>query len=338
MRKTAKKITISQFIDKNRAFLLFAALFIVSSIFAPNFLNAYNASTILKGACLNATVAIGFTIMFILGQLDLSVGAVVMLCGMLVIGLQPTLGWAGSFLVSVLAGSVIGLVNGLLVVKAKIHSFIVTLGMMTIVTGLLHLYSDGGSKYVDDFTLADWLDIEVVPLLAPRVIITLLLIFGSSFIFNRTRFGKGFFVVGANRETAWLAGLNPDRYIIIGFIASATMSAIGGTLFAISLSSMTSAAILGTKTLMNVLAAVIIGGTLMSGGKGSIVKSFFAVLMLTTLFNAIGRFGWGFEVQISVNGLILASVVLYEAFAIYKHELLKGQRPELLKELQLQRF
>jgi ABC-type sugar transport system substrate-binding protein len=79
---------------------------------------------------------------------------------------------------------------------------------------------------------------------------------------------------------------------------------------------------------------VIIGGTLMSGGKGSVLKSYFAVLMLTTLFNGIGCFGYGFEVQIFVNGVILALVVLYEAYAIYRHDLLKGQRPNLIKDVE----
>jgi ribose transport system substrate-binding protein len=85
---------------------------------------------------------------------------------------------------------------------------------------------------------------------------------------------------------------------------------------------------------MTVLAAVIIGGTAMTGGRGGVFKSYFAVLMLTTLFNGIGCFGLGFEVQIFVNGLILAVVVLYEAYAIHRHNLLKGQRPDLLAEVE----
>jgi ribose transport system substrate-binding protein len=83
---------------------------------------------------------------------------------------------------------------------------------------------------------------------------------------------------------------------------------------------------------MTVLASVIIGGTLMTGGKGSVLKSYFAVLMLTTLFNGVGCFGLGFEVQIFINGLILAVVVLYEAYVIHRHDMLKGQRPDLLEE------
>ena len=334
MHKKTSRFNIAGFLDSNRALLMLIILFSALAAFAPNFLTTLNIMTILKGASLNAIAAIGFTVIFILGQLDLSIGAVVMLCGMLTIGLQPQLGWAGSFAVSILAGATIGLVNGLLVVKAKINSFIVTLGTMTVVMGLMHLYSKGGSKAIDDFRFADFLEEPVLTFFPPIVIITILLVLAFTFFLNKTPLGRGFFIVGGNPETAWLAGLKRDRYLIAGFIICASTAAIGGSLFAAGLSSMTSAAVLANRTLMTVLSAVIIGGALMSGGKGSVLKSYFAVLMLTTLFNGIGCFGLGFEVQIFINGIILALVVLYEAYVIYRHDLLKGQRPDLIKEAQ----
>jgi len=326
---------VFMFLDNNRALLMLIVLFGGLSAFAPNFFSVHNVTTILKGASLNAIVAIGFTVIFILGQLDLSIGAVVMLCGMLTIGLQPQVGWFGSILLAVLAGASVGLVNGLLVVKARVNSFIVTLGTMTVVTGLMHLYSKGGSKAIDDFRFADWLETPLVPFIPPIVIITLALVLAFTVFLNRTAFGRAFFIIGGNAETAWLAGLKRDSTLIAGFIICGLTAAIGGVLFAASLSSMTSAAVLGNRTLMTVLSAVIIGGALMSGGKGSVLKSYVAVLLLTTLFNGIGCFGLGFEVQIFVNGIILALVVLYEAFVIYRHELVKGQRPDLIKEAKL---
>lgn len=319
-------------LDEHRALLLLVALFALLAAFAPNFLSTRNVTTILKGACLNGIVAIGFTLVLILRQLDLSIGAVVMLCGLLVIGLQPELGWPGSVAVSLAAGGVVGVVNGLLVVKARIDSFIVTLSTMTIVTGVMHLYSGGGSVAIDDFTLADWLERPVVPLLPPMVILTLGLVAGFSLFLNRTVVGRGFFLVGGNPETAWRAGLSRDRTFLAGFVVCSLLAATGGVLFAATLSSMTSAAALGLRTLMTVLAAVIIGGTAMTGGRGSVVKSFLAVLVLTTLFNGIGCFGLGFEVQIFVNGLVLALVVLYEAFAVHRQRILRGRRPDLVEE------
>jgi len=326
--------SLPRLLDNNRALLMLVLLFSGLSVFAPNFFSIHNVTTILKGASLNAIVAIGFTVIFILGQLDLSIGAVVMLCGMLTIGLQPEFGWVGSIMLAVLAGGSVGLVNGLLVVKARINSFIVTLGTMTVVMGLMHLYSKGGSKAIDDFRFADWLETPLLPFFPPIVIITLFMVLAFTLFLNRTPLGRAFFIIGGNAETAWLAGLKRDSYLIAGFIICGLTAAIGGVLFSAGLSSMTSAAVLGNRTLMTVLSAVIIGGALMSGGKGSVLKSYFAVLMLTMLFNGIGCFGLGFEVQIFVNGVILALVVLYEAYVIYKHDLVKGQKPDLIKEAQ----
>jgi ribose transport system substrate-binding protein len=244
------------------------------------------------------------------------------------------LGWAGSISLAVLTGSAIGLINGLLVVKAKINSFIVTLGMMTVVTGLMYLYSGGKSVVITDYELSDWIQTPLFLFFSPSVIITLFFLLAFSVFLNLTPFGKGFFVVGGNPETAWVAGLNRDLYLILGFVICSSMAAVGGVVVSIELSSMPASAVLGNSTLMTVLAAVIIGGTLMSGGKGSVLKSYFAVLMLTALRNGMGCCGLGFEKEIFVNGLILALVVLYEAYVIHKHNLLKGQRPDLLKELE----
>ena len=333
MHRATNTAGLTRLLNEHRALLMLVVLFSYLAAFAPNFLSVHNVTTILKGASLNAVAAIGFTLILILGQLDLSIGAVVMLCGMLTIGLQPQLGWTGSIVLSLMAGGAIGLVNGWLVVKARINSFIVTLGTMIVVTGLMHLYSGGGSKAIDDFRFADWLEEPAIPFLPPMAIITLALVAGFSLFLNWTRYGRNLFMVGGNPQAAWLAGLNRDRYLMAGFFLCGCTAAAGGALFAASLSAMTSATVLGTRTLMTVLAAAIIGGTVLTGGKGSILKSYFAVLMLTTLFNGIGCYGLGFEVQIFVNGLILALVVLYEAYAIHRHNLLKGQRPDLLKEL-----
>lgn len=319
-------------IKKNRAlvFLILAILFF--SLFAPNFFSVYNYRSILKGASLSGITAIGFTIIIILGQLDLSIGAVLMLAGMLCIGLQPALGWGGSFLVAVLCGMLIGMINGILVVKANLNSFIVTLGTQIITFGIMHLYSRGGSLYVDDFSLSDWLDLPVLFILTPMTIVTMLLVLIFSFILTQTSWGRSFFIIGGNPETAWLAGLPKDRFIITGFIICDGLAALGGAVFAMSISSMTSYTILGSKTLMQVISAVIIGGSLMSGGKGSILKSYIAVLLLIVINNGIGCFGLGFEVQIFINGLILAIVVLYESITNFQHEKQRGRKLFLMKD------
>lgn len=317
---------------ENKALVFLLAMLVFFSLTAPNFLSVYNFRSILKGASLSGIASIGFTIIVILGHLDLSIGAVLMLAGMLCIGLQPSLGWTGSFAAAVASGLGIGLINGLIVVKGRLNSFIVTLGTQIITLGLMHLYSGGGSLYVDNFAMADWLDRTLFLVLTPMTILTLLLVLVFNFFLNNTRWGRSFFVIGGSPETAWLAGLPRDRMIITGFVLSSGLAALGGAVFAMSISSMTSYAILGNKTLMQVISAVIIGGSLLNGGDGSIIKSYFGVLLLIVINNGIGCFGLGFEVQIFINGLILALVVLYESASSFHLDRTRGQKSFLIRD------
>lgn len=329
--------SLSYYLDTYRIYLIFGVLFVLASIFAPNFLNTFNMTSILKSASLYTMLAIGLTLVMICGHLDLSIQAVMNLGAVMVIGMYSwsNLGWIPSIIIAIAAGGVIGFLNGLIVTKGKVHSFIVTLGTMTLTTGLIFLYTHGGSISTEgDFVLADWMDYPKIPMFPPRVIITILAVVIFAFLLSKTRFGRNFYMVGGNRETAWLAGINTDMKVISAFVISGMMSALGGALFAISQG--TAVPNMGSKgisPLMVAIASVIIGGTSMAGGKGGVMKSFFAVLSLMILFNALTCFGTGYEVQVLANGLVLAVVVLYEALAIYRQDKIKGIRKELLREI-----
>ncbi len=337
MRKTNGKFNVQDFLDSNRIYLLLIFVFLFMSLAAPNFFTVFNFTNILRGSVLGAIAAIGFTVVMISGQLDLSIATVINLAAVFVIGFQPQVGWPLAILIGVLSGAVVGLINGLLVAKAKINSFIVTLGTMTILQGLTYMYTRGGSLNISDFSFGEWLEKPVIPLLPPRVIIAIILIAIFEIMLIRTRYGKGFFVVGGNRNTAWLAGLKTDNYLISGFIMSGLTAAISGVLFAISISSaVPNMGEKGVSPLMIVIAATIIGGTSMAGGKGSISKSAVAVLLLTMLSNGLNCFGAGYEVQILASGAVLSIVVLYEAYVLYKQDKIKGLRPGLLKNVSSQ--
>lgn len=337
MRKTntnaRARASLSSTIDNYRIFILFFLVFGFMAIFAPNFLNGFNMTSIMKNMAMNACVAIGFTVIMICGQLDLSIGTVITLAGVVGLGLKQYLGYGGSIPVAIITGALIGLINGLLVVKAKINSFIVTLGTMTLLTGIIYQATGGNSISLssdDAFRAADFLQLQLMPLLTPRVIITLLLIAAAEFYMQRTKVGRNFYMVGGNTQTAWLAGINTDAYLIGAFMLSGLTAAIGGVLFAVEGAAATLK--LGDTSLMYVISATIIGGTAMSGGKGGIFRTFVAILMLEFLFNGIILFGLGNEVKIFLSGVILAAVVLYEAYATYRHDLTVGARPELVKE------
>lgn len=320
--------------DRYRIYILFVVVFVFMSLFAPRFFNSYNLMTILRTVSMNATLALGFSVVMICGQMDLSIGRTATFAAVIALSLQKTLGYGLSVPIAVLAGAGIGLLNGVLVAKVKINSFIVTIGTMTILQGATYTITGGNSVSLSGkgvFAISDFLSQPLLPMLPPRVIMTVLFVVFFHLFVSKTQSGRNFYLVGGNRMTAWLAGINTDRVTISAFILSSTMAAVGGILFAMESSAATLN--MGENSLMYVVSATIIGGTAMSGGKGGVLKSVIAILSLEMLYTGTILFGWGNEVKIFISGLILALVVLYEAYAAYKHEKEIGQRAELLKEL-----
>ncbi len=320
--------------NRYRIYVLFTVVFLFMSFFAPRFFNVFNLTTIMKTVAMNATIAVGFSVVMISAQLDLSIGTVATFAGVIGLILKEQFGYGISVPVAVLAGACVGLVNGLLVSRAKINSFIVTIGTMTILQGAIYTITGGNSISLstpDAFAVSDFLAKPIFPLLTPRVLLTVLIVIVFELFLKKTQWGRNFYLVGGNRNTAWLAGIKTDRYIIGAFVFSSTMAAIGGVLFAMESSAATLK--LGENSLMYVISATIIGGTAMSGGKGGALQTVLAVLTLEILYTGIILFGFGNEVKIFIAGLILASVVLYEAYATWRHDKFLGQRPELLKEL-----
>lgn len=323
---------MKRWVSENRIYFVLLAVFLMMAGLAPNFLTWPNQTSIMKGMSLQALPAIGFAIVLIARQLDLSVGSVITLGGMLAVGFQPQFGWTGSIAIALAGGALVGLINGLLVAKAKVDSFIATLGSMIVVQGFVYSFSGGDTLALNTFALGDWMEAPLMPLLSPRILIVVLIVIGFEVMLKKTPYGRGFFLVGGNPQSAWHAGLPVDRYVIGAFVISGTLAALGGALFSISINSATTT--MGVSSLMIIVAGVIIGGTSMTGGKGSVFKSMIALIALTMLANGFSAMGAGWEIQKITSGLVLASVILYDAVIERRKQAVKGQRHELMAELE----
>jgi ribose/xylose/arabinose/galactoside ABC-type transport system permease subunit len=269
--------------------------------------------------------------------MDLSVGAMANMGAVLTMGIHTFSGkgWAFSLTAAVIAGILVGIINGILVSKAKIHSFITTLGMQFVLRGAMYIYCKGaeiGDK--GDYAFADFLNSRIGFLpLSPKVVFILCFVIVTAFLMRNTRWGRNIYLIGGNEETAWLAGIKKDRTVISIFALSGFACALGGAIFAICQSSaLPNLGEKGVSPLLVALAATIIGGTATTGGRGSVWKTYASVYALMIMSNVLTSLSGKYEVQILSNGLVLAACVFYETITNYFRSKRIGERAFLLEE------
>lgn len=321
---------------------------------AAGFYKSGNIVPMLKTSLLPIMVGIGFTYVMIGGNFDLSVAAVINVGAAIVMGefnrffklfgadeggmVALVAAWLIAFTLALAAGALVGLVNGLLVAKGKVHSFIVTIGMLTTMSGFVYTYSKGNTISAKSYALVDIIEkpllkLPYMELFTMRSIAVIIVVIFFEILLIKTKWGKELFMVGSNKEAAWQAGINIDRRVIQTFMVSGFCAAFSGALFAISMNAaVPNYGERGINPLMLVLAATIIGGTIMTGGGGSVLKTAIAVITIEIIFNGLIVIGLGFDTQVLSAGALLGFVVLFEAYSLYKKGLLRGQRASMMEE------
>lgn len=309
------------------------------AVIAPKFASPGTAMAIWKGISINALLVTGLTIVLIVRQLDLSFGAVLTFSAMVTISVQPRLGWGGAFAVAALSGMGVGLINGFLVTKAKVDSFIATLGTMMIVDSLANRVSDGNTLNLENAS-NQWLMDSLIGqgtwlgvLTSPLVLTALTVVLGFELFLKRTVTGRSLFLVGGNPKTAWYSGLSTDRLTTSAFVISGVLAGLAGALTAVKLNA--APPDIGTPSLMVVIAAAIVGGTSMDGGRGSVFKSLIALLTLQMIIYGFSARGAPTAIIAMASGAVLAVVIIYDAVLLVRRFRIQGQRHELLEELAL---
>ncbi len=229
---------LAAFANDNRVYLIFIAVFVFMSLFAPRFFNAYNIGVLLGAAMLNGIVVIGFTIVLICGHLDLSTVAIINMAGNLAIyATQKTGSFALGLAAALAAGAIVGMANGFLVTRAKINSFIATLGVATLLQGLISYSNNAATRSVTNFTVTDLLDELWIPMLPNSALLTIVVVLLAHFFMSGTTIGRNFHIVGGNIESAWFAGLPTNRYLTSAFVLNGLFAALGGAVYAFYLAS-----------------------------------------------------------------------------------------------------
>ncbi|WP_249997440.1 ABC transporter permease [Actinoplanes sp. M2I2] len=271
-----------------------------------------NFLTILQQASAIGVVTVGMTFVIIGGGIDLSVGAIIALAGVWATTLATqSYGAGGMIFTALIVGIAVGLVNGVLISYGKLVPFIATLAMLVAARGLAAQISGkqtqiSANTFINDLASTRLLGI---PLL---VWILGLVVAAGWVLLNRTTFGRRTVAVGGNPEAARLAGINVKRHTMLLYALSGLCCGIG----AIMLTSQATSAQAAMANLyeLDAIAAAIIGGTLLSGGRGTIVGALFGVLVFSTITNLFAINNLSTEVQNMVKGAIIVAAVLIQQF------------------------
>lgn len=290
-------------------FLALLVLFIILSVSSPYFLQPVNLINILRQISLIAIIGVGMTFLIIGGEFDLSIGSIMGLSSILIAwlikhGINP---WI-AFIILLVLSVFIGFINGALTTKLGIPSLIVTLGMLSILRGLTLVIAGGwpisGFEDSSFFFLTGGRILDIFPMQAIWLIIIMIL---GGIILTKTTFGHHVYGTGGNKRAAILAGVNTDRVKIINFIITSILATIGGAIVLGFLKSATPLA--GTGMELNVIAAVVIGGTNLFGGSGFVVGTLLGAIIMGAIRNGMILIGVSVYWQESIIGLVIIGAV-----------------------------
>jgi ribose/xylose/arabinose/galactoside ABC-type transport system permease subunit len=279
------------------------AVVLVIWLINPVFLHFDNIVNILRSSAYVFLIGITMTYVFIGGGMDLSVGSIFALSGIITgLGLLAGIPIWICILLGVAIGAFTGLLNGIFVAKFKIPSFIVTLGMMYVARGVVQFLTRGNPVYPlpENFNYLGQGYLFGIPIV---VIVAALLGIGGHIILDKTIFGRSVFAVGGNLETARVSGINVFRVSLMTYVLNGAASGVAGIFMSARLGSALSNAGMGME--LQVIAAVIIGGTSMFGGSGSIIGTMIGAIFMSVISNGMVILKISVYLQMVVIGSII---------------------------------
>lgn len=315
MRASATVATApwTAWLSRHAVWVVLLLLLVVAAMVSPAFVSPTYLFNVVRQAAPIGITALGVTLVMLLGGVDLSVGAVISLaavvCAIVMDGQPDTIALA--LAVTLATGAGIGLLNGLLIAFNRVSPFILTLGMAIVVYGATLIYSGGTAKGAASPGFREALNMRVLEVAPVLALILLGLAAVTAAALRWSRFGRTLYLVGANREAAYLAGL-PIRWVTVAaYTASGCFAALGG--IALLARAGVSSTYAGRGYEFDVLAAVVLGGTTFAGGRGGAGGTLAGVFVLFIAFNLVNLAGLPVSAQLVLKGLIIiAASAAYE--------------------------
>ena len=280
-------------------------LYLLAIALSDAFLEPVYLGTILRQAAPVGIAAIGTTLVMILGCVDLSIGAIIsfsaVLCAVLMAGDARHVPLALATTLAV--GAAFGALNGLLVVFNRSSSFILTLGSALAIYGLTQIYSGGTARGMVAPGFREFFNHRIGDVLPVLAMALLGLGAGAEWLLRTTRFGRQIYLIGSNREAARLAGLPVAAVTLACYVLSGLFAALGGV--AVLARSGVSSTFTGRGFEFDALAAIVLGGTAFSGGRGTVVGTMAGTLVLFIAFNLVNILGFNYNLQLVLKGAII---------------------------------
>lgn len=307
-----QRISLMQFILKYGIYFLFMFVIIILSLTNKNFLAIDNFINVLLQTSITAVLAIGMTFVIITGGIDVSVGGVLAIssaCGIGAIKLFAAPVWLG-IMIFLIVGGLFGAINGVSVAYLRMPAFLVTLATMNIARGLTLVISGGKSWYnlPAFFSTIGKGSILGVPML---ILIMIVLYIIGAVLLKRTVYGRKIFAIGGNAEAAKVSGINVQRIRMSAYILSGFITGIGAIMTTSRLGSFWAA--MGVGVEFTVIAGVVVGGTSLAGGVGSLGGTLIGVLLMGIINNALNLWGVPAEWQDVARGMIIFLAVMMDA-------------------------
>ncbi|MFD1887666.1 ribose ABC transporter permease RbsC [Paenibacillus wenxiniae] len=303
---------ISEVTQKLGPLLGFIILVIIVSILNPAFLEPLNILNLLRQVAINALIAFGMTFVILTGGIDLSVGSILALssafvANLMLSGMDPIL----AIIIGCLAGAVMGMVNGLMITKGKMAPFIATLATMTVFRGLTLVYTGGNPITGLGDSMAFQLFGRGYFLGIPVPAITMMIAFAILWvILHKTAFGRRTYAIGGNEKASIVSGIKVTRVKIMIYSLAGMLAALAGAILTSRLNSAQPTA--GTSYELDAIAAVVLGGTSLSGGRGRIIGTLIGALIIATLNNGLNLLGVSSFYQMVVKGVVIVIAVLID--------------------------
>lgn len=304
-----KKLNLKKFFTEANTYIIFIVLFIVCALLSESFLLPINLINILLQQTAPILVAIGMLYVILAGGIDLSVGSVMAISASVtcVVMKNTGLGLAGGLAIAVALGIICGLITGFLVAYCHMQAFVASLSMMIVIRGFAYIVTNGSPVKVQGDVLSNMVKRTNG---YPVIIIMFLLVILFWFIQKYTTYGRIIIATGSNRTAVKLAGIRVKRYMVSSYIVSGVLAALAGLFFAARTS--TGSASVGEGQEAQAIAACVLGGTSLSGGRGSVVKTFVGAFILALIGNIMNLKGVGAYTQDIAQGILIIAAVLLQ--------------------------